>query len=210
MFVVTMDQRDSRSSPDHVPTLLDALSGVETVAEFERTAGDEVQALLSSPEAVRTTVLTALRFGDWHCGIGVGAVESGSYATGTRAGRGAAYLAAREAVEAAKSAGGPVAVRVAEDAPASARDWAADCEAVWTLVAALVTDRTEAQWRVVDMVDRTDTQAAAAEALGMTPTSVAGALRRSGIRAERAAHPVLDRLLLGADRADGSDDDGGS
>lgn len=203
MYVLTIDQRHSRTGQDRVPRLLTALAEAEVrcVATFERTAGDEVQGLLDDPAAVRTALLTALRDGDWHCGVGVGEVEDGSFATGTRAGRGPAYLAAREAVKAAKTMPGSVAVRVPHEAGAEATAWAADCEAVWTLVAGLVLDRTEAQWRAVDAVDRSPTQAAAAEELGITPTSVAGALRLSHIRQERAAYPVLDRLLAGAHAA---------
>ena len=202
MFVLTIDQRHSRTSEDRVPDLLEALAEIPCVAAFERTAGDEVQGLLDDPVAVRAALLAALRQGDWHCGVGVGEVDDDSFATGTRAGRGPAYLAARDAVEAAKSMPGSVAVRVPDDPPAAtAEEWAADCEAVWTLVGALVLDRTEAQWRAVDAVDRAPTQAAAAEELGITPTSVAGALRLSHIREERAAYPALDRLLSGTHAA---------
>ena len=153
------------------------------------------------PAAVRGALLVALRDGDWHCGVGVGEVDDDSFATGTRAGRGPAYLAARDAVEAAKSMTGSVAVRVPVDSGDEATTWAGDCEAVWTLVARLVLERTEAQWRAVDAVDRSPTQAAAADELGITPTSVAGALRLSHIREERAAYPALDRLLIGAHTA---------
>lgn len=201
MYVLTIDQRHSRSSPDRVPGLLNALAAIPCVAEFERTAGDEVQGLLDDPTAVRAALLVALRQGDWHCGVGVGEVDDDSFATGTRAGRGPAYLAARDAVEAAKSMTGAVAIRVPDQASDSALAWAADCEAVWSLVGALVLDRTQAQWRVVDAVDRSPTQAAAARELDITPTSVAGALRLSRIREERAAHRVLDRLLSGAHAA---------
>ena len=91
--------------------------------------------------------------------------------------------------------------RKTERADDDARGWAADCEAVWHLVAALVRSRTDAQWRVVEMVARTDTQVEAARRLGMQPGSVTGALRLSRVREERAAHGALDRLLAGTDRA---------
>ncbi|WP_010542378.1 hypothetical protein [Dietzia alimentaria] len=201
MYVLTIDQRHSRASKDRVPELLDALAEIPGVSGFERTAGDEVQGLLDDPAAVRAALLVALRQGEWHCGVGVGDVDDDSYSTGTRAGRGPAYLAAREAVEAAKSMTGSVAVRVPLDAGEVAVGWAADCEAVWALAAPLVLDRTEAQWRAVDAVDRSPTQAAAAEELGITPTSVAGSLKLSRIREERAAYPALDRLLAGAHAA---------
>lgn len=206
MYVVTIDQRRSRSSGDRVPGLLAALADIPTVAAFERTAGDEVQGLLDAPAAVRSALLVALRDGDWHCGVGAGDVDDESYSSGTRAGRGDAYLAARDAVSAAKGLPGSVAIRVtgdpaARDDDGSATAWAADCEAVWALVAPLVLERTDAQWRVVDAVDRSPTQVAAAEKLGIAPASVTGALRLSRIREERAAYPVLDRLLAGVHAA---------
>lgn len=235
MYVVTIDQRDSRTSTDRVPDLLDELAAVPCVSAFDRTAGDEVQGLLDDPAAVRQALLIALRSGRWHCGVGVGEVDPASWESGTRAGRGPAYLAARDAVEAAKGMPGSVAIRVAagdgyrgaaaggysgaaagsggrsggEGADSgqadSASTWAADCEAVWSLVAALVLDRTDAQWRVVDAVDTADTQAAAADALDITPSSVTGALRLSRIREERAAYGTLDRLLAGAHAATGEE-----
>lgn len=213
MYVVTIDQRRSRSAKDRVPGLLEALADVPCTAAFDRTAGDEIQGLLEDPAAVRRALLIALREGDWHCGVGAGEVDDDSYSTGTRAGRGPAYLAAREAVEAAKGLTSSVAVRVPADGDEAgagiwvgaeaghrqeATDWAQDCEAVWALVAPLVLGRTEAQWRVVDEVATSDTQTAAAAKLGITPASVTGALKLSRIREERAAYPVLDRLLAGA------------
>lgn len=199
MYVLTIDQRHSRTSDDRVPGLLEALADIPTAAAFERTAGDEIQGLLTDPAAVRRALLLALRQGEWHCGVGVGEVDDDSWATGTRAGRGPAFLAARDAVEAAKKLPGSVAIRGPAHSSDAAQAWAADCEAVWALVAPLVLDRTKAQWRAVDAVDRSPTQAAAAAELGITPTSVAGALRLSRIREERAAYPVLDRLLAGAE-----------
>ncbi|GAA1053634.1 hypothetical protein [Dietzia natronolimnaea] len=206
MYVVTIDQRGSRVADDLVPGLLEALADIPCAAAFERTAGDEVQGLLTDPAAVRRALLVALRGGVWHCGVGAGEVDDDSYASGTRAGRGPAYLAARDAVEAAKGLSSSVAVRVpatpgagaGAGAGADAAAWAADCEAVWGLTAPLILDRTEAQWRVVDAVDRSPTQAAAAHELDITPASVNGALRLSRIREERAAYPALDRLLAGA------------
>lgn len=207
MYVVTIDQRGSRVADDLVPGLLEALADIPCAAAFERTAGDEVQGLLTDPAAVRRALLVALRGGEWHCGVGAGEVDDDSYASGTRAGRGPAYLAARDAVEAAKGLSSSVAVRVpatpgaGAGAGADAAAWAADCEAVWGLTAPLILDRTEAQWRVVDAVDRSPTQAAAAHELDITPASVNGALRLSRIREERAAYPALDRLLAGAHAA---------
>ena len=54
MFVMTVDQRGSRTGPDMVPQTLDRLAEILTgdrapVAGFERTAGDEIQGVLENP-----------------------------------------------------------------------------------------------------------------------------------------------------------------
>ena len=46
MFVLTIDQRGSRRQADRVGQLLGSVAGVPVVRAFERTAGDEVQAVL--------------------------------------------------------------------------------------------------------------------------------------------------------------------
>lgn len=43
MFVLTIDQRGSRSHGDKVPRLLSLLADLETVLPFERSVGDEIQ-----------------------------------------------------------------------------------------------------------------------------------------------------------------------
>src|SRR3954447_18498793 len=102
MFVITADQKDSRSAPDQVPAVLQVLNRHPLVRPFERTAGDEVQGLLDDPAAVVAAVVALVRAG-WGVGIGAGTVED-PVPPSARAGRGEAYVAARRAVEAAKSA----------------------------------------------------------------------------------------------------------
>lgn len=207
MFVLTIDQKGSRRGTDAVPELLRRLSGIATVAGFSRTVGDEIQGLLADPAAVRTAILRVLRDGGWHIGLGVGPVEEGSWSDGVTSGRGAAFLAAREAVESAKRSPSNLAVR--SDA---ARERAAECEAAWHLVAELVDRRTDAQWRVVDAAEGGAAGVEIAESLGVTPQSVSDSLRRSGIGLERAAHGLLDRLAAETDaeavRAAGDEKEG--
>ena len=69
---------------------------------FERTAGDEFQGVLDHPAALAAVVERLLREGGWNIGIGIGEVEE-PLPENARAGRGPAYLHAREAVTAAKS-----------------------------------------------------------------------------------------------------------
>ena len=107
VFVLTLDQQYSRSRDDRVEELLDRLNargehgGV--LRSFERTAGDEAQGVVSAPAAVRDIVLELVRDDGWHIGLGIGPVDDPLPAS-TRAGRGPAFLRARQAVDKAKTA----------------------------------------------------------------------------------------------------------
>jgi hypothetical protein len=103
MFVLTIDQQDSRSNADAVPRILDALSPIDTVVPFARTIGDEVQGVLDDPDAVAEAVRRIGIDSEWHIGLGIGEVERPLPETTTE-GRGEAFYSARQAVEAAKSA----------------------------------------------------------------------------------------------------------
>src|SRR5699024_320643 len=65
--------------------------------------GDEVQGVLADPVAVAEAVRRVAVDSDWHIGIGIGEVERPLPETTVEA-RGEAFYAARQAVEAAKSA----------------------------------------------------------------------------------------------------------
>ena len=105
VVVLTIDQRGSshETATDQVPATLVALADVETLRAFERTAGDEFQGVLDQPAALAAVVERLLREESWNVGIGIGEVDE-PLPESTRAGRGPAYLHAREAVTAAKSA----------------------------------------------------------------------------------------------------------
>ena len=103
MFVLTIDQQDSRSNADAVPRILDALAPIDTVVPFARTIGDEIQGVLDDPDAVAEAVRRIGIDSGWHIGIGIGEVERPLPETTTE-GRGEAFYSARRAVEAAKSA----------------------------------------------------------------------------------------------------------
>ena len=120
MFVLTIDQQDSRSSDDAVPRILDVLSPIDTVVPFARTIGDEVQGVLDDPDAVAEAVRRIGIDSGWHIGIGIGEVERPLPET-TIEGRGAAFYAARQAVEAAKSA--PANLVVSADPDGDHRGW---------------------------------------------------------------------------------------
>lgn len=80
MFVLTIDQENSRVVGDRVPELLE-LFGAHLrgrwapVVEFSRSVGDEVQGVIESPWALWAAVRLALRSGGWYVGIGLGVVD---------------------------------------------------------------------------------------------------------------------------------------
>ena len=114
MFVLTIDQQGSRTSADAVPGVLAALEPVAAVVGFARTIGDEVQGVLADPAAVAEAVRRIAVESDWHIGIGIGEVERPLPDTTVEA-RGEAFYAARQAVEAAKSAPAHLVVRPGTD-----------------------------------------------------------------------------------------------
>ena len=210
MFVLTIDQRGSTNDLDRVPELLAVLSGYPDV-RFERSVGDEVQGVLQDPLLVVDVALSALRSGHWYVGIGVGPGTLAQDAS-PREGSGPAFVAARKAVERAKSASGHVPLAVAAGSRAhEAVQACANAEAVLRLVGKLVQDRTEAQWRVVDALraksgaagagaGRHGLQKLVAQELGISEQSVSRSVLRSGWQEEWAARPAAEMLLATAHR----------
>ncbi|PWD49749.1 hypothetical protein C8046_02565 [Serinibacter arcticus] len=203
MFVLTIDQRASRSNPDHVPELLEDLTArLEddvVLLPFVRTVGDEVQGVLSDPVAVVDLVLHLARTGGWSVGVGAGAGELASAADGgAPASSGAAFVHARTAVERAKgrTVANDLAVH-ADDAVAAAR-----AEAVLQLLASVVRRRTATQWRALDLLERPGaTGVEVAAALGVTPQNVSKLGRDALWQEEQDARAVAAHLLLAADPA---------
>lgn len=122
VIVLTADQRRSRAGPDRVPEALDALSDLSRRARcaFERTAGDEIQGVLADGTSALAGVVTLARLGDWRIGLGIGTAET-PLPRSTRAARGAAFVAARTAVEDARRSPVQLAVRgsAGDEAPVS-------------------------------------------------------------------------------------------
>jgi len=193
MYVLTVDQRRSRADADRVDQLLAGLAETSVLRPFERTAGDEVQAVMDDPVAVTDTALELVRRGHWSVGIGLGPVELPLPAS-TRAGRGPAFEHARSAVDRAKSA----ATRLAVDGPDPGA--ANDAQAVLDLLALLVTRRSEQGWAAVDLVATGASQMAVADRLGVTKQAVSQRLRAAGWQQELAGRRVAATLLANADR----------
>ena len=193
--VVTVDQVGSRGAADLVDPTLGELAGIPSVRAFERTAGDEFQGVLDDPDALARVVEHLLRRNEWSVGIGIGAVDL-PLPPSARAGRGAAYQRARDAVDAAKGGAWRVCVRGPDPEPAGALE-----AALW-LWAALLARRTPRGWEVADLLDGGASHAAAALALGITPPAVSQRARTAGIvegrRARELASYLTARLLDGS------------
>lgn len=194
VIVITVDQRASRSAPDLVPEGIAALAGIDLLRAFERTAGDEFQGVLDAPEALSPVLETLLRDDAWNIGLGVGPVDL-PLPDHARAGRGPAYLHARDAVTAAKSS--PWHLRVA-----GATDTARDLESVLWLWAALLDRRTDKGWEVTDLVDTGLSYDEAGRRLGISQSAVSQRAQAAGLVEGRRARELVTHLaarLLGED-----------
>lgn len=193
MYVLTVDQRGSRTDADRVAGLLETMSRIHAVRPFERTAGDEVQAVLADPVVVVDIALQLVRQRCWSVGVGVGPVEQPLPAS-TRAGRGPAFEHARTAVGRAKAAATRVAVHGVH------QERAAAAQAVLDLVALLVVRRSPAGWAAVQLVAAGATQVDAATQLGVSRQAVSQRIRATHWPQEQAGRRVVSALLSEADQ----------
>src|SRR3954470_4962743 len=170
MFVLTVDQVDSRHDADRVNDALDQL--VATFGESlalppDRSAGDELQALTDDAATALRIALELTRTGHWSVGLGVGAVRQ-PLPAGAREATGPAFVAARAAVDAAKKAQH----RFWLTAETSGLLDGEKVRALIDLVLAVRARRSPEGWEVVDLLTAGRNQAAAAEELGISPQAV--------------------------------------
>ena len=193
--VLTIDQRGSshETATDRVPATLVALADVELLRAFERTAGDEFQGVLDQPAALAAVVERLLREESWNIGIGIGEVEE-PLPESTRAGRGPAYVHAREAVTAAKSA--PWRLRVAGDDPGNGLSVRALETTLW-LWAAVLNRRTSRGWEVADLVDAGASYDQVAQRLGVTQSAISQRAQAAGIVEGRRARELVTEIVGG-------------
>lgn len=195
MYVMTIDQRKSRTSDDLVEPLLDELNrdpGFTSVRPFERTAGDEVQGILDDPAAVVHVALRLAQTQKWSVGIGIGPVKE-PLPESTRAGSGAAFEQAREAVEDAKHAAGHVCVRGQHPA-------CEDVDAILQLLGALSQKRTGAAEEAGTMLAGGATQQEIAASLGISQQAVSARLRAGLWQEDQRVRETAIRRLKEADQ----------
>lgn len=195
-YVLTVDQIDSRHQSDLVSQTIASFDGVPTLAAFTRTVGDEFQAVLDDAVSVVDVILDLMRTTRWHIGVGVGPVET-PLPHDPRSGRGAAFLAARAAVDQAKTAPHHVVVQAA--APGSEEGH--DAQVVLSLLAALRERRSASGWEAVDLVATGTSVSDAADHLKVSRQAVGQRLQAAQWALEQETVPVLARLLARAERA---------
>ncbi len=204
MYAVIADQVGSREGEDRVPLALAALAGVSddgVALPFERTAGDELQGLCSGPSALVTVVGVLTRLGGWRIGIGAGRVDT-PLPGSTREARGGAYLAARDAITAARTSPTELALAVAgpdgivtADRYGDETPLLADAETALWLVRGVLARRSKEGWELVDLLNNGLTKAQAAAALQVSPSAVSQRLARAHrLEADRGAR-LAARLL---------------
>jgi hypothetical protein len=193
VFVMTVDQRGSRRGLDLVEALLGDLEDAPGVVRgFERTAGDEVQGLLDSADAVVDLALRLARPDTWSIGIGTGEVRT-PVPSSVRAASGPAFENARTSVQRAKAAGPHLAVT----GPYPER--AHDAQVLLGLLATVVQRRTAQGWEVVDLLSTGLPQKDVAARLGITAQAVSQRARVAMWQHEHDARPLAARLLQEAD-----------
>jgi len=202
MYAITADQVDSRHGADLADdalALIADVGGPRLALPADRTAGDEVQALTADAATALAVALALLRTGSWRVGLGIGHVES-PLPDATRAARGPAFIAARDAIEAAKRR--PTRFAALGDDGA--------VQPLVDLLLALRDRRTPEGWELFDLVETGLTQQEAAKRLGITPQAASRRALAAGIRLDQAARPALVVVLRTAEvratRAPGSTD----
>jgi hypothetical protein len=196
VFVLTVDQRGSRSIGDLVPELLNTLNRrprrIGLLRKFERTAGDEVQGVLSEARATVDVVVQLLRADTWYVGLGVGAVDQ-PLPRSTRAGSGDAFVLAREAVNRAKASPHHVSVVGTNEHAAE------QVESVMWLMASVLRRRSERGWAVADLLAEGLTRREIGVKLGISQSAVTQRAQAAGFAEEQRGRVLAAELLEAAE-----------
>ncbi|MCQ1948440.1 hypothetical protein NNX28_00670 [Arthrobacter sp. zg-Y859] len=191
-FVLTINQRDTREVGDLVPDLIRSLRHLPAAVPFQRTVGDEAQGVLTDAATAVEAALTAIRQRRWHVGVGVGELQV-PLPENLADARGYGLVYSRRAVERAQRTGDRVPLAV--EGPDA--ELAAEAEAVLRLLGLIVAARSEAEWKVLDLMTpgARGQQKFVAQELGITAQAVSKAVVRSHWSEEWATRPAAARLL---------------
>lgn len=200
MYALTADRRDSRAHPGQLD--MDGHRQALTAAfprarrPWQISAGDELQVLLDHPDDALEAGLHLAQTGQWHVGLGVGAVDQPLPETVAEA-TGEALVHAREAVEAAKR----LPCRIALRGPCRAAGSVDDADALLALFSTLRQRRTAAAQEAAALADQGLTQDQISRRLEIDQSSVSRRLRTALWQEEHRARRVLCGLLEAAHRA---------
>ncbi len=196
MFVLTIDQIDSRHHDDRVAA---AVSDVETqfsrwlTGAPERTAGDEFQVATTRGGVALDIALRFARTEEWSVGLGVGDVTL-PLGDSVRAMTGSAFVNARDAVTAAKKRPARFAL-VADPGAVTAQS----LDPLIRLLITLRDRRTPEGWELFDLLegngDTPLTLTVAAERLGITVQAASQRALAAGLRLDREARDSLASML---------------
>lgn len=209
--VLTVDQRRSRRCPDAVGTAIRAAAenpSWQVMRPLERTAGDEMQCVVTHPATVVEMATLLADSGVWSVGVGVGEAQT-PLPESTREGAGAAFIAAREAVDAAKRH--PQRLRVCAT---GTRDAAEPAQVLESLLHARLFVRAgrsdEGREAVAMAGEMTGKQIAVR--LGVSPQAISQRLQVAGWRVEQglqtAAVAMAGTMLLIGQQAGNDQGDG--
>jgi hypothetical protein len=177
---------------DLVPELLNTLNRrprrTGLLRRFERTAGDEVQGVLSDARATIDVIVHLLRMDLWYIGLGIGDVAQ-PLPRSTRAGSGEAFVYAREAVSRAKSS--PHHINVIGQNPHGAEQ----VETVLWLMASVLRRRSERGWAVADLLAEGLSQREIGVKLGISQSAVTQRAQAAGVVEEQRGRALATELI---------------
>ena len=201
VFVLTFIQRSAQHS---LTALSDELAKLSPRVAFAQTYPDEIQGAFDRASDALHAALIAARDNGFWVGIGIGELNIPRFAcalgaVSTTDCTGDALEFSRLAVEAARTGAPARGIAVS----AHNRAVADMASGLTRLLYRVCSDRTEAEWRVVDLLvpGVRGQQRAVAQALGITTQAVSRTLMRSLWHEEQAARPAVLDLLNRLDSA---------
>src|SRR3954447_7463444 len=190
-IVVTLDQRGSRGGPDRVAEWSDRLNGTHSGQlrlPFVRSAGDELQGVLSDADALADIVAESLDDRGWWVGIGVGPIDH--FGETARDSQGPAFWHARKAVEAAKTRSHPQPIAVIGE---PSDDAGALADAL-TALAFLTLRRTPEQRESIRLLRGGMKNKDIAAHLEVSPAAISQRLRGAGAEEEAGLRRLIARI----------------
>ncbi|WP_232828706.1 SatD family protein [Kribbella monticola] len=175
-----------------VPDLLNTLNRrprrTGLLRKFERTAGDEVQGVMAEARATIDVIVQLIRADRWYVGLGIGEVDE-PLPRSTRAGSGAAFVNAREAVNRAKASPHHINVIGTDEHHAE------QVESVLWLMASVLRRRSERGWAVADLLAEGLSRREIGVKLGISQSAVTQRAQAAGVVEEQRGRALAAELL---------------